>query len=103
VSGAQVPTDRAVLVCLECHGPHFPRPVWPGSIHGGIKCGTCHSRIETPGEPSWKRACLKCHPRADDEHDDVTALDTTYASPSSTNDFHRMRCQSCHADSDLEK
>lgn len=86
-------------LCLECHGPRWAAgPVWPGAIHGSFKCGTCHTRIEVDGEPSWKRACHKCHPRPEDVHKDVKALDTTFLSPTSKHDIHEMRCPDCHAD-----
>lgn len=86
-------------LCLDCHGPRWAAgPVWPGTIHESFKCGTCHSRIERAGEPSWKRACQKCHPRPEDVHADVKSLDTTYLSPASTNDVHTFKCGSCHAE-----
>ncbi len=86
-----------IELCLECHGPRWAAgPAWPGAIHGSFKCGTCHSRIEVDGEPSWKRACHKCHPRPEDVHKDVKTLDTTFLSAASKNDIHTMRCPSCH-------
>lgn len=89
----------AIEVCLECHGPKLSeKPMWPGAIHGGVKCGTCHSRVGTADAPSWKRACQKCHPRADDPHIDVRSLDTTYLSLASKNDVHRMKCAACHTE-----
>lgn len=86
-----------IELCLECHGPRWAGgPAWPGAIHGSFRCGTCHTRIERDGEPSWKRACHKCHPRPEDVHKDVKALDTTFVNPSSAHDFHSMKCGSCH-------
>ncbi len=86
-----------IELCLECHGPRWAGgPTWPGAIHGSFKCGTCHSRVEVGGEPSWKRACHKCHPRPEDVHKDVKTLDTTFVSATSKNDVHQMRCSSCH-------
>lgn len=88
-----------IELCLECHGPRWAGgATWPGAIHGSFKCGTCHSRVEVDGEPSWKRACKKCHPRPEDVHKDVKTLDTTYLSASSKNDVHQMKCGSCHED-----
>lgn len=88
-----------IELCLECHGPRWAGgPTWPGAIHGSFRCGTCHTRIERDGEPSWKRACHKCHPRPEDVHKDVKALDTTFASASSEHDIHQMKCGSCHDD-----
>jgi succinate dehydrogenase hydrophobic anchor subunit len=96
-TGAQEPVETADQVCLECHGPRRKNmPVWPRTIHGDVKCNTCHSRVETAEEPSWKNACHKCHPRPEDAHKDVTALDTTFASIASTHDIHQLRCSSCH-------
>ena len=86
-------------LCLECHGPRWAAgPVWPGAIHAAFRCGTCHSRVERDGEPSWRRACQKCHPRKEDVHKDVRSLDTTFASPASAHDVHTLRCSSCHAE-----
>jgi hypothetical protein len=97
-TGRHVAVDRTVLLCLDCHGPRqAQQPAWPGTIHQDVKCGTCHSRVETAGEPSWKRACNKCHPREDDVHGDVKTLGTTYLSPASELDIHVLRCRSCHA------
>lgn len=91
--------SSTIELCLECHGPRWAGgPAWPGAIHGSFKCGTCHSRIEIGGEPSWKRACRKCHPRPEDVHKDVKTLDTTYLDPASKNDVHQMKCGSCHED-----
>ncbi|MFO0589114.1 MAG: cytochrome c3 family protein [Polyangiaceae bacterium] len=93
--GVATPID----LCLECHTPKWAAgPVWPGAIHGEFRCGTCHSRVEKDGEPSWKRACHKCHPRQEDVHKDVTALDTTFTSAASEHDIHTLRCSSCHAE-----
>ncbi|MBK8253800.1 MAG: hypothetical protein IPK82_14185 [Polyangiaceae bacterium] len=94
-TGAAVGTDVEELVCLDCHGPHAP-PAFKGAIHENIKCGTCHSRVSTHDDPSWKRACVKCHPQDNDPHGDVRLLDTTYLSSQSAYDIHRVTCQSCH-------
>lgn len=87
----------AAETCLECHNPRqAEKPVWPDAIHARVKCGTCHSHVTSQDEPSWKRACQKCHPRAEDVHVDVKSLDTTYASITSKNDVHTMKCAGCH-------
>jgi hypothetical protein len=95
-TGEQV-AATAAETCLECHNPRqAEKPVWPDAIHARVKCGTCHSHVTSQDEPSWKRACQKCHPRAEDVHVDVKSLDTTYASIASKNDVHTMKCAGCH-------
>lgn len=97
-SGEHVAAPATIDLCLECHGPRMSeKPMWPGAIHGTVKCGTCHSHTGTPESPSWKRACTKCHPREDDLHGQVWTLDTTYLSPQSKQDVHTLTCESCHA------
>lgn len=98
-SGRHVPAPTTIELCLDCHNPRMSEePMWPGAIHGTVKCGTCHSHNTTPEDPSWKRSCTKCHPREDDLHGRVWTLDTTYLSPDSRYDVHTMTCASCHRD-----
>lgn len=97
-SGETVAAPTSVELCLACHTPRMSeKPMWPSAIHASVKCGTCHSHMTTRESPSWKRACTKCHPRADDLHGQVWTLDTTFLSPDSAQDVHTMTCQSCHA------
>lgn len=97
-SKKHVAVASAVEMCLECHSPRANiTSVWAGTIHADVKCGTCHSHNTTPENPSWKRACVKCHPHEDDPHGDVRTLDTTYLRPSSWYDIHTVSCASCHA------
>lgn len=95
--GEHLPAATTVELCLDCHGPKMSeKPMWPSAIHGSVKCGTCHSHITSNEAPSWKRACTKCHPRAEDVHGNVWTLDTTYLSPGSAYDVHTMTCATCH-------
>jgi hypothetical protein len=97
-SGRPVPAATTIELCLDCHGPRMSeKPMWPSAIHGSVKCGTCHSHVTSPDAPSWKRSCVKCHPREEDIHGNVWTLDTTYLSPDSKYDVHTMTCASCHA------
>lgn len=94
-----VGVEGDVALCLECHGPKWEKaPAFGGGVHGDVKCGTCHSRIERDGEPSWKRACRKCHPLAQDVHGDVTKLETTFMAREAKADVHTMRCHTCHVE-----
>lgn len=85
---------RAPDLCLHCHTRSRPSALAEGTVHAGLPCSSCHSA--RADQDSWRaaRTCKRCHPLANDVHQDVGALPTTFAD--GPHDIHFLRCDTCH-------
>jgi hypothetical protein len=90
--------DRRQSLCYQCHAPRAGAQVFSGDdrtpvgVHEGLSCQACHA-----GHGQTTRAsCAACHPRLSNCGLDVEAMDTTFKSPESRHDVHRVACADCH-------
>jgi hypothetical protein len=91
--------DRRQALCYQCHAPRPGNEVFSGDdrtpvgVHEGLSCLACHSKhgLQT------RASCAGCHPRLSNCGIDVEKMDTTFKSPDSRNDVHRVACVDCHA------
>ncbi len=90
--------DRRQALCYQCHAPRAEMQVFSGDdrtpvgVHEGLSCLACH---ETHGQ-STRASCAGCHPRLSNCGLDVETMDTTFKSPDSRHDVHRVACADCH-------
>jgi hypothetical protein len=90
--------DRRPALCYQCHAPRAEAQVFSGDdrtpvgVHEGLSCQACHAKhgLET------RASCAACHPRLSNCGIDVETMDTTFKSPESRNDVHRVACLDCH-------
>jgi Cytochrome c554 and c-prime len=90
--------DRRQALCYQCHAPRAGGEVFSGDdrtptgVHEGLSCQACHA-----GHGLTTRAsCAGCHPRLSNCGLDVEKMDTTFKSPDSPHDVHRVACLDCH-------
>jgi hypothetical protein len=90
--------DRRQALCYQCHAPRAGNEVFSGDdrtptgVHEGLSCQACHA-----GHGMATRAsCSGCHPRLSNCGRDVETMDTTFRSPDSPHDVHRVTCEDCH-------
>jgi hypothetical protein len=90
--------DRRQALCYQCHAPRAGHEVFSGDdrtpvgVHEGLSCLACH---EKHGQ-STRASCASCHPRLSNCGIDVETMDTTFKSPESRHDVHRVACLDCH-------
>jgi hypothetical protein len=90
--------DRRQALCYQCHAPRAGNQVFSGDdrtptgVHEGLSCLACH---EKHGQ-STRASCAGCHPRLSNCGIDVETMDTTFKSPDSLHDVHRVGCADCH-------
>jgi hypothetical protein len=90
--------DRRQALCYQCHAPRAPMQVFSGDdrtpvgVHEGLSCLACHAKH---GQ-STRASCQACHPRLSNCGIDVETMDTTFKSPDSLHDIHRVACADCH-------
>jgi hypothetical protein len=94
----QTPSDPVYRLCVQCHAPS----VWhqlgqgddrtPAGVHEGLSCSACHA----PHSNYQRNSCEKCHPGVSNCGIDVRTMNTTFLSPASPNDIHRVACTDCH-------
>jgi len=88
---------RPVRTSPDPPGPVLPVPRAPGRQRGLLRrrpnsCQACHA-----GHGMTTRAsCSGCHPRLSNCGRDVETMDTTFRSPDSPHDVHRVTCEDCH-------
>jgi hypothetical protein len=91
--------DRRQALCYQCHAPRAGMQVFSGDdrtpvgVHEGLSCLLCHAKH---GQTT-RASCAGCHPRLSNCGIDVETMDTTFRSPDSRHDVHRMACLDCHA------
>jgi len=90
--------DRRQVLCYQCHAPRAGMQVFSGDdrtpigVHEGLSCQACHAKH---GQ-STRASCAGCHPRLSNCGIDVEKMDTTFKSPDSLHDVHRVACLDCH-------
>jgi hypothetical protein len=90
--------DRRQAICYQCHSPEASHAVGSGDdrtgtgVHEGIGCLGCHD----PHRLDARASCASCHPALSNCGLDVTAMDTSYKSPSSSHNIHFVSCADCH-------
>jgi len=94
----KTPIDPIYRLCVQCHAPS----VWhqagshddhtPVGVHEGISCAACHERHSN----FQRNSCVKCHPAISNCNLDVKTMNTTFLTPSSSNDIHSVACIDCH-------
>jgi hypothetical protein len=91
--------DRRQALCYQCHAARAGMQVFSGDdrtpvgVHEGLSCLACH---EKHGQAT-RASCAGCHPRLSNCGIDVETMDTTFKSPDSRHDVHRVACIDCHA------
>ncbi|MDX1284652.1 MAG: hypothetical protein R3182_06560, partial [Draconibacterium sp.] len=94
----QTPADPVYRLCVQCHAPSVWHQVGQGDdrtpvgVHEGISCRACHA----PHSNYQRNSCEKCHPGVSNCGIDVRSMNTTFLSPTSENDIHRVACIDCH-------
>jgi hypothetical protein len=90
--------DRRQALCYQCHAPRAGMQVFSGDdrtpvgVHEGLSCLACHQKH---GQTT-RVSCAACHPRLSNCGLDVETMDTTFKSPQSPHDIHRVACLDCH-------
>jgi hypothetical protein len=90
--------DRRQALCYQCHAPRAGMQVFSGDdrtpvgVHEGLSCLACHG---THGQDT-RASCAGCHPQLSNCGIDVETMDTTFTSPDSRHDVHRVACADCH-------
>ena len=90
--------DRRQALCYQCHAPRAGNQVFSGDdrtpvgVHEGLSCLACHAKH---GQKT-RASCAGCHPRLSNCGIDVEKMDTTFKSPESPHDVHRVACLDCH-------
>jgi hypothetical protein len=93
-----VSSDPRQRLCTQCHAPDAfgnagsSDDRTPTGVHEGLSCAACHA----PHSNDTRGSCAQCHPARSSCGLDVTAMDTTYRSPASRNNIHRVKCLDCH-------
>lgn len=91
--------DPRQALCYQCHSPLASRHVGSGDdrtptgVHEGLSCLACHQKHGM----RTRSSCADCHPRLSNCGIDVEKMDTTFLSPQSKNDIHRVQCTDCHS------
>ena len=91
--------DGRQALCYQCHAPRAGMQVFSGDdrtpvgVHEGLSCQACHAKH---GQQT-RASCAGCHPRLSNCGIDVEKMDTTFRSPDSLHDVHRVACLDCHA------
>ena len=95
----EVGSDERQALCYQCHAPRAGGQVFSGDdrtptgVHEGLGCMACH----TTHGVSARTACASCHGEASPNCGlDVETMETTFRSPDSPNDIHRVSCGDCH-------
>ena len=94
----KVSSDPRQRLCTQCHAPNAFGQAGTGDdrtptgVHEGLSCAACHA----PHSNDTRASCALCHPARSSCGLDVTAMDTTFRSPTSKNNIHRMTCIGCH-------
>jgi hypothetical protein len=90
--------DRRQALCYQCHASRAESEVFSGDdrtptgVHEGLSCFACHdTHAQTTGA-----SCAGCHPRLSNCGLDVETMDTSFRSPDSRHDVHRVACRDCH-------
>ncbi len=95
----RVSRDPRQRVCLQCHTPNAAHHLGsaddrtPAGVHEGLSCRDCH----TSHTNSAQNSCRACHPADSHCGLDVEKMDTTFRSPESRHNIHRVTCADCHA------
>lgn len=90
--------DRRQALCYQCHAPRAGNQVFTGDdrtpvgVHEGLSCLACHDQH---GQTT-RASCDGCHPRLSNCGIAVATMDTTFKSPESPHDVHRVACADCH-------
>jgi len=91
--------DHNTVLCQQCHAPDYTHRAGsqddrtPVGVHEGISCTVCHK----PHSNSARESCTLCHSEVSKNCGmDVRKTNTTFLSPKSGNDIHRLSCVSCH-------
>jgi hypothetical protein len=90
--------DRRQALCYQCHAPEAVHQAGSGDdrtatgVHEGIGCLGCHDAHTLDARAS----CAHCHPAMSNCGLDVATMDTTFKSPASGHDIHRVACTDCH-------
>jgi hypothetical protein len=90
--------DRRQANCYQCHTPAAAHEVGTSDdrtgagVHEGIGCLGCHDAHTLEARSS----CANCHPRLSNCGPDVATMDTTFRSPASRYNIHRVACGDCH-------
>lgn len=90
--------DQRQTLCYQCHSPLASRQVGTGDdrtpigVHEGLSCLACHQKHGM----MTRASCSGCHPRLSNCGLDVEKMDTTFLSPDSRHDIHRVKCIDCH-------
>ncbi|GAB1451664.1 hypothetical protein MASR2M47_17200 [Draconibacterium sp.] len=99
VDTVQTPTDPVYRLCVQCHAPSVRHQAGssddrtPMGVHEGLSCRTCHE----PHSNYQRNSCDKCHSEKSKNCKlDVRTMNTTYISPESEHDIHRVSCKDCH-------
>lgn len=90
--------DRRQVLCYQCHAPLASSQVFTGDdrtptgVHEGLSCNACHLKH---GQET-RASCAGCHPRLSNCGLDVETMDTSFRTPESAHDVHRVACEDCH-------
>jgi hypothetical protein len=90
--------DRRQALCYQCHAPRAGNQVYSGDdrtpvgVHEGLSCLACHAKHGL----ATRASCTGCHPRLSNCGIDVEKMDTSFKSPDSPHDVHRVACLDCH-------
>jgi hypothetical protein len=93
-----VPRDPVSALCSQCHAADATQQVGSGDdrtctgVHEGLSCAACHQKHTQDARSS----CAQCHPRLSNCGLDVAQMDTTFKSPGSRHNIHRVSCADCH-------
>jgi hypothetical protein len=96
----KVSDDVSMRNCTQCHAPNGWHEAGtsddrtPRGVHEGLSCIACHE----PHSNNARNSCIKCHPAISNCKLDVTAMNTTFTDPKSTNNIHWVSCTDCHKD-----
>lgn len=94
----RVAFDPRQRLCQQCHAPgaaHLSGTSddrTPTGVHEGLSCLDCHQMHTT----SARASCATCHPANSHCGLDVEKMDTTFVSPESQHNIHRVACRDCH-------
>ena len=94
----RVSPDPRQRLCQQCHAPAATHlrgtsdDRTPTGVHEGLSCLDCHQMHTT----SARASCASCHPANSHCGLDVEKMDTTFVSPKSQHNIHRVACRDCH-------
>lgn len=94
----KVSSDPRQRLCTQCHAPNAfghagsSDDRTPTGVHEGLSCAACHA----PHSNDTRASCALCHPARSSCGLDVTRMDTSFRSPTSQHNIHRMTCLECH-------